>query len=53
VALGAKNISGVFDTIDARGRLILRQGDKTQAIEAGDVFLPNVPAASAQSDRVA
>ncbi len=53
VAFGEKNISGVFDTIDARGRLILRQGDKTRAIEAGDVSLPNLPAASAQSNRVA
>jgi BirA family transcriptional regulator, biotin operon repressor / biotin---[acetyl-CoA-carboxylase] ligase len=53
VALGAKSISGVFDTIDSRGRLILRQGNKTQAIEAGDVFLPNLAGSSVHGDRVA
>jgi BirA family biotin operon repressor/biotin-[acetyl-CoA-carboxylase] ligase len=40
VALGTTNVSGVFETIDSRGRLILRQGANTRAIEAGDVFLP-------------
>jgi BirA family biotin operon repressor/biotin-[acetyl-CoA-carboxylase] ligase len=39
VALGATDVSGVFETIDSRGRLILRNGANTRAIEAGDVFL--------------
>ncbi|MEA2835171.1 MAG: BirA family transcriptional regulator [Methylobacteriaceae bacterium] len=41
VALGTTNLSGVFESIDSRGRLILRQGTNTRAIEAGDVFLPS------------
>jgi BirA family biotin operon repressor/biotin-[acetyl-CoA-carboxylase] ligase len=40
VALGTSSLSGTFDTIDARGRLILRDGASTRAIEAGDVFMP-------------
>jgi BirA family biotin operon repressor/biotin-[acetyl-CoA-carboxylase] ligase len=47
VALGTTNLSGVFHTIDSRGRLILRQGGNTRAIEAGDVFLPS-PSPAAQ-----
>jgi BirA family biotin operon repressor/biotin-[acetyl-CoA-carboxylase] ligase len=39
VALGTTTISGIFETIDARGRLILRDRANTRAIEAGDVFL--------------
>ena len=53
VALGTSSILGVFERIDSRGRLILRQGNKTQAIEAGDVFLPRHSTASPQSDRTA
>jgi BirA family biotin operon repressor/biotin-[acetyl-CoA-carboxylase] ligase len=53
VAIGTRNVSGTFETIDARGRLILRQGDNTQAIDAGDVFLPQAPAVSARTDRAA
>jgi BirA family biotin operon repressor/biotin-[acetyl-CoA-carboxylase] ligase len=45
VALGATTVSGVFETIDSRGRLILREGANTRAIEAGDVFLPSRAAA--------
>jgi BirA family biotin operon repressor/biotin-[acetyl-CoA-carboxylase] ligase len=41
VALGTANLSGIFETIDSRGRLILREGASTRAIEAGDVFLPS------------
>jgi BirA family biotin operon repressor/biotin-[acetyl-CoA-carboxylase] ligase len=41
VTLGSANLSGVFQTIDSRGRLILRQGANARAIEAGDVFLPS------------
>jgi BirA family biotin operon repressor/biotin-[acetyl-CoA-carboxylase] ligase len=41
VALGTTNLSGVFETIDSRGRLILREGANRRAIEAGDVFLPS------------
>jgi BirA family biotin operon repressor/biotin-[acetyl-CoA-carboxylase] ligase len=41
VALGTTDLSGIFDTIDCRGRLILREGANTRAIEAGDVFLPS------------
>jgi BirA family biotin operon repressor/biotin-[acetyl-CoA-carboxylase] ligase len=41
VALGETSLSGVFETIDSRGRLILREGTNTRAIEAGDVFLPS------------
>jgi BirA family biotin operon repressor/biotin-[acetyl-CoA-carboxylase] ligase len=41
VALGTTNLSGIFETIDSRGRLILRDGANTRAIEAGDVFLPS------------
>jgi len=40
VALGTTELSGVFETIDARGRLIFRQHGATRAIEAGDIFLP-------------
>ena len=51
VALGTANLSGVFDSIDSRGRLILRDGASTRAIEAGDVFLPSrSPAAHAEAD---
>jgi BirA family biotin operon repressor/biotin-[acetyl-CoA-carboxylase] ligase len=39
VALGTANLSGIFETIDSRGRLILREGANRRAIEAGDVFL--------------
>jgi BirA family biotin operon repressor/biotin-[acetyl-CoA-carboxylase] ligase len=39
VALGTTSLSGVFDTIDARGRLILRHDSTATAIEAGDIFL--------------
>jgi BirA family biotin operon repressor/biotin-[acetyl-CoA-carboxylase] ligase len=45
VALGDTNLSGVFETIDSRGRLILREGTNTRAVEAGDVFLPSRPSA--------
>jgi BirA family biotin operon repressor/biotin-[acetyl-CoA-carboxylase] ligase len=41
IALGTTSLSGIFDTIDCRGRLILREGVNTRAIEAGDVFLPS------------
>ena len=51
VALGTTNLSGVFDSIDSRGRLLLRDGANTRAIEAGDVFLPSrSPAAQAEAD---
>jgi BirA family biotin operon repressor/biotin-[acetyl-CoA-carboxylase] ligase len=46
VALGTTNIVGVFESIDSRGRLILRQGANTRAIEAGDVFLPSPQSAT-------
>ena len=39
VALGTSSLAGTFETIDARGRLILRDGEATRVIEAGDVFL--------------
>jgi BirA family transcriptional regulator, biotin operon repressor / biotin---[acetyl-CoA-carboxylase] ligase len=39
VVLGASSLAGIFETIDARGRLILRDGGNTRVIEAGDVFL--------------
>ncbi len=35
--------SGVFETIDAIGRLVLNDGGKILTIEAGDVFLNNSP----------
>ncbi|MBV8849984.1 MAG: biotin--[acetyl-CoA-carboxylase] ligase [Methylobacteriaceae bacterium] len=41
VALGNADISGIFETIDPYGRLILRDGMNARAIEAGDVFLPS------------
>jgi BirA family biotin operon repressor/biotin-[acetyl-CoA-carboxylase] ligase len=41
VAQGNTTLSGIFETIDGRGRLILRDGPNTRAIEAGDVFLPS------------
>jgi BirA family biotin operon repressor/biotin-[acetyl-CoA-carboxylase] ligase len=41
VALGTTTLSGVFETIDSRGRLLLRDGVNTRPIEAGDVFLPS------------
>jgi BirA family biotin operon repressor/biotin-[acetyl-CoA-carboxylase] ligase len=46
IALGTTHLSGVFESIDSRGRLILRQGTNTRAIEAGDVFLPSPPSAA-------
>jgi BirA family biotin operon repressor/biotin-[acetyl-CoA-carboxylase] ligase len=46
IALGTTNLSGVFETIDSRGRLILREGANTRSIEAGDVFLPLRPSAA-------
>lgn len=36
-------LEGVFETIDATGRLILRQDAGVKAIEAGDVFLAAPP----------
>lgn len=49
VARPSQTIEGVFQTIDANGRLILEQGSGQVAIEAGDVFLgpPNGKAATA------
>ena len=48
VALGTTSLSGVFESIDSRGRLILREGANARAIEAGDVFLsPEPPTARA------
>jgi BirA family biotin operon repressor/biotin-[acetyl-CoA-carboxylase] ligase len=41
VMLGSTNLSGVFQTIDSRGRLILGEGMNSRAIEAGDVYLPS------------
>jgi BirA family biotin operon repressor/biotin-[acetyl-CoA-carboxylase] ligase len=38
VARPSQTLEGVFQTIDANGRLILRQGSGEVAIEAGDVF---------------
>jgi BirA family biotin operon repressor/biotin-[acetyl-CoA-carboxylase] ligase len=52
IALGSANPSGIFETIDVRGRLILRDGPNRRAIEAGDVFLSHHPT-SAQTDRIA
>ena len=49
VALGTEHLSGVFDSIDPRGRLILHDGVSTRAIDAGDVFLSSqLPAAQAE-----
>jgi BirA family biotin operon repressor/biotin-[acetyl-CoA-carboxylase] ligase len=39
VTLGSGSISGIFETIDAGGRLVLRDGAERRTIEAGDVFL--------------
>jgi BirA family biotin operon repressor/biotin-[acetyl-CoA-carboxylase] ligase len=39
VARPSETIEGVFQTIDATGRLILGHGSREVAIEAGDVFL--------------
>jgi BirA family biotin operon repressor/biotin-[acetyl-CoA-carboxylase] ligase len=39
LALGASSLTGTFETIDARGRLILRDGENARVVEAGDVFL--------------
>lgn len=39
VALGDRTIEGVFDTIDAHGRLIVLTADGPTAIDAGDVLL--------------
>jgi BirA family biotin operon repressor/biotin-[acetyl-CoA-carboxylase] ligase len=46
VALGTTSLSGVFETIDSRGRLILLEGANARAIEAGDVFLWSQPSAA-------
>jgi BirA family biotin operon repressor/biotin-[acetyl-CoA-carboxylase] ligase len=45
IVLGTTHMSGVFESIDSRGRLILREGANTRGIEAGDVFLPSRPSA--------
>jgi BirA family transcriptional regulator, biotin operon repressor / biotin---[acetyl-CoA-carboxylase] ligase len=49
VARPSQTMEGVFQTIDATGRLILGQGSGEVAIEAGDVFFdpPNSKAAMA------
>ena len=39
VALGDRTIEGVFDTIDAHGRLLVLTADGPTAIDAGDVLL--------------
>lgn len=43
VARPNETLEGVFQTIDATGRLILRQGAGERAIDAGDVFLAAPP----------
>ena len=40
VAQGGQQISGIFRSIDATGRLILVQGDKETIIDTGNVMLP-------------
>jgi BirA family biotin operon repressor/biotin-[acetyl-CoA-carboxylase] ligase len=50
VALGRSSLSGTFETIDARGRLILRNEVSTRAVEAGDVFLPRQISLSSKAD---
>jgi BirA family transcriptional regulator, biotin operon repressor / biotin---[acetyl-CoA-carboxylase] ligase len=39
VARPSQTMEGVFQTIDSQGRLILEEGSRQVAIEAGDVFL--------------
>ncbi len=39
VALGERTIEGVFETIDARGRLVVLTQDGPTSIDAGDVLL--------------
>ncbi len=46
VALGDRTIEGVFDTIDAHGRLIVLTPDGPTAIDAGDVLLGSAAQAS-------
>jgi BirA family biotin operon repressor/biotin-[acetyl-CoA-carboxylase] ligase len=43
VARPNETIEGVFETIDAAGRLVLRQASGARAIDAGDVFLAAPP----------
>ncbi len=43
ISTAAEPQSGIFETIDATGRLVLNNGGKTFMIEAGDVFLKNAP----------
>ena len=43
--LGNQDITGVFRTIDAAGRLILETDTSSVAIEAGDIFPVNIPGA--------
>jgi BirA family biotin operon repressor/biotin-[acetyl-CoA-carboxylase] ligase len=43
VARPNETLEGVFETIDATGRLILRQESGERAIDAGDVFLAAPP----------
>ncbi|GAC1328794.1 MAG: biotin--[acetyl-CoA-carboxylase] ligase [Beijerinckiaceae bacterium] len=50
VTLGSGSVSGIFETIDARGRLLLRDGAERRTIEAADVFLPRHSASSAHSE---
>ena len=45
VSLGERRIDGVFDTIDAQGRLLVLTGEGTVAIDAGDVWLGSRAAA--------
>jgi len=42
-------LSGIFETIDANGRLMLRQNEARIAIETGDVFFAAPGIGSAQA----
>lgn len=49
--LARETISGVFETIDADGRLIVSTRNGRRAIEAGDIFLPALAAARPDPER--
>ncbi|MBG0811244.1 biotin--[acetyl-CoA-carboxylase] ligase [Methylosinus sp. H3A] len=49
--LARETVAGIFETIDADGRLIISTRSGRRAIEAGDIFLPALAAARPEPER--
>jgi len=49
--LARETVSGLFETIDGDGRLIISTRSGRRAIEAGDIFLPALAAARPEPER--